>query len=241
VISRAPSCIAAAAVLFAGCGETRAWVLWEPESQAPDASCLDCTYRFALDGLATTTPRGGTTGAGYVDVCPADGVLVGYGGTLQDLPVTVNGVDSAIRIIGSLRATCAAVALAGPGGLVITPTGDPLPARGNETDPAVWSQTCPPGEVIVGVDSQAGLFVDQVSFVCGRLDVVSSPSGPALTVSADSALAPNGGDGGNVFQDRCPQGLVARGHDLRSGGWIDAFALVCGTPTFAIAGRDGGG
>jgi hypothetical protein len=243
VISRARTGVAVAAVLLAGCGaETRGWVLWEPEPEMLDAeACPGCTYRFALQGLVTTSQRGGTDGTDYIDVCPADGVLVGYSGTLQQVPVEVDGVAAVITVIGSLRATCAAVAFSDGNNLVITPTANPLPARGNATDPATWSQMCPPGEVIVGFDSQAGIFLDRVSFVCGKVDVAAAAAGPAFTVSVGNALPPTGGNGGEAHQDRCPRGQVARGQDVRSGLWIGAVALVCGTPSFAIAGRDGGG
>jgi hypothetical protein len=243
VISRALNGIAVAAILLTGCGETRAWVLWERENQVlgTDAGCADCTYRLTLEGLTTTTQRGGTDGTAYVDVCPADGALVGYGGTLQEVPVEVNGAGAMITVIGSLRATCATVALSGNDVLVITPTAETLPARGDATKQATWSQTCPQGEVVVGFDAQAGIFLDRIAFVCGRADVAMSASGPTLTVSVQNALPATGGDGGYVFQDRCPQGQVARGQDLRSGQWINSFALVCGAPSFALTGRDGGG
>jgi hypothetical protein len=244
VISRAFTSIAAAAFVLAGCGaETRGWVLSEHGLEAldADASCVSCTYRFAIDGLTTTGQRGGTDGTAFVDVCPADGVLVGYSGTLQDVPVEVNGVSGVITVLGSLRGTCASVALSGNGDLVITPTAETVPARGDATQPATWSQACPQGQVIVGVDAQAGIFLDRISFVCGQVDVTLSAAGPTLSVSVGNALPATGGDGGAAFQDRCAQGQVARGQDLRSGVWINSFALVCGTPSFPVAGRDGGG
>jgi hypothetical protein len=242
VISRALTGIAVAAMLLTDCGaETRGWVLWERETQILDAeACPDCTYRFALDGLSTTNEQGGTDGVRYVDVCPADGVLVGYSGVLRDVPAQINGTDTVITVVGSLRATCAAVALS-DSGVAITPTAEMLPVRGDATTPATWSQTCPLGELIVGFDSQAGIFLDRVSFVCGKADIVPSTSGPTLAVSVGNALPPAGGNGGGVFQDRCPQGQVARGQSLRSGEWINSFALVCGAASFTIAGRDAGG
>lgn len=228
--------IAGAVLLAHGCGaESRGWVLWEREPTAIDA-CADCTYRFALDGLAATLEHGGTDGVSYVDVCPGDGVLVGYAGTLQDVPVEINGAASVITVIGSLKATCASVAISRAGDLAITPAADPLPTRGEATNPATWSLTCLPGEVIVGVGGRSGIFLDAISVVCARPSLTQSTSGPTITLSGENAVGINGGDGGNAFDDRCPTGQLARGHSLRSGIWINSFGLVCGAPSFSIAG-----
>jgi hypothetical protein len=52
-------------------------------------------------------------------------------------------------------------------------------------------------------------------------------------MGASVTLPAAGGDGGMPFEQACPAGQLARGEALRSGEWIDAFGLVCGTPVLA--------
>lgn len=241
--SAAPA-IALAILLAQGCtAETRGWVLWEraPETPGLDAGCADCTYRFALGSLAITTEHGGTDGSSHVDACPADGALVGYAGTLQQVSVEINGTSSSITVVGSLRGTCASVAISAGGELAITPTAEQLPTRGDAASPPTWWQTCPEGEVVVGYDGRAGIFLDQVSFVCARAAIAQSASGPRMTTSAEHRLQPAGGDGGSPFNEHCGADQIAHGQSLRSDQWINSFALVCGTPSFVVAPRTDGG
>jgi hypothetical protein len=236
--------IAAAVLLVQGCGtETRGWVLWEHEPAVLEAGagCADCTYRFALPGLATTIEHGGAYGLRSVDVCQDDGVLVGYAGTIQQVPVLINGVDSIIDVIGILEPTCASISISANGDLVIAPTARPPLSGSDAGSPATWWQTCPAGEVVVGYEGHSGIFLDQVSFVCARASLTQTASGPMLTVSAGHTLTPAGGDGGVAFQELCSSGQIACGQSLRSEGWIDSFALICGTPSFIVQERDGGG
>jgi hypothetical protein len=46
-----------------------------------------------------------------------------------------------------------------------------------------------------------------------------------------TVFAESGGDGGEPYDVRCPDGEMARGQELRAGQWIDSFGLVCARPT----------
>ena len=58
-----------------------------------------------------------------------------------------------------------------------------------------------------------------------------------MTLSSElpTPLETVGGDGGSAFQDGCPLGQMARGSNVRSGEWVDAFGLICGTPSLNLA------
>jgi hypothetical protein len=74
--------------------------------------------------------------------------------------------------------------------------------------------------------------VDELSFACAHWVVSDVDGSPALTIDRMSTLPPAGGDGGDPFPAvSCPSGEIAVGTALRTGFWLDAFSLVCGTPS----------
>jgi hypothetical protein len=94
-----------------------------------------------------------------------------------------------------------------------------------------WTESCPPDEVVVGIEGRSGVALDALALDCARWSVTSTPTGPALAMASSETSTANGGDGGSAFSLPCPEGQMARGGDLRSGVWIDALGLVCGIPT----------
>ena len=250
----AVACALAAASLHAGCGETKGLILGEAPGGAeppiapdaavaaplPDASpyfldagppCAACSVPVALDGATLTAQQGGTGGTPYTDTCPGNEVIIGYQGFLT--PASVG-----LILVGGIQAVCADLVTSGSAPVQITTSvGATLPIRGMSQD-SPWTQTCPANEVVVGFSGQSGDDLDQVAFECAPWFVSGSndDAGGALSIGSIDTFPPSGGDGGMPFEVACPPGQMARGDNGRSGQWIDAFGLVCGTPSLAADG-----
>ena len=84
-----------------------------------------------------------------------------------------------------------------------------------------FTQTCPDGAVLAGLQGRFGDFIDSVKAVCVRLDAI----GDAVETTVQSA---HGGSGGTTGYDlRCPRGWAVTGLRGRSGFFVDRLQLVC--------------
>jgi hypothetical protein len=192
----------------------------------PDAGCPTCTVPVALSGVSLTSQQGGTTGSPYTDTCPGSQAVIGYEGFLTP-------PSAGLTLVGGIQALCGEMYFSADG--LTTSAGATLPIRGTSQD-APWTQLCPTGAVVVGFSGRSGADLDQVAFVCASLVVSDDDAGSVLTPGPQTTLTPAGGDGGMPYDDACPPGQVARGSNLRSGEWVDAFGLVCGAPALVPGG-----
>jgi hypothetical protein len=180
-----------------------------------------------LGGQSLTGQQGGDGGTAYTDLCPGNQAVIGYQGF-------VTGPEIGLTIIGAIQGVCGELSLGG--GSVTTDAGATLPMRGTTQD-VPWTQMCPADEVVVGFSGRSGAALDQVAFECAPWTASNDVDGGALSAGTIVTLTPAGGDGGSPYEDTCPSGQLARGSNLRAGNWVDAFGLVCGTPTLV---SDGG-
>jgi hypothetical protein len=235
--------LGASAMLFFACGTgTRGPTLLEVGSGAPvdagsdgspsddDASCSVCRGVIVVKDRSTSSQHGGLdAGTPYSDECPDNQVITGFRGTLADAPAST--VSSLVALCGELVAGGAEV-----GEIPIVHAGT-LPERGKRTG-STWEQSCPANAVVTGFSGRAGSALDQVKFQCSRL-LLSRTSADRYALSLDPATIelnpPIGGAGGSPFQAGCPPGQVARGSNVRASDSVDAFGLICGTPSFAFA------
>lgn len=228
--------------ILAGCGGTRGLILGEVPvtdagaigvaDAAPGAddagtdACPACPFPVAVSGATPTTQHGGTTGTAYADTCPPDQAVIGYQGYLT--PPSVG-----LTLVGGIQTLCGALAVNGPPPAPLTTSaGAVLPMRGT-SQVSPWTQTCPPDQVVVAFGGSAGIAVDQLAFTCAPWTATSAAAGATLTMGTPVPLGAAGGDGGTAYQDSCPPGEIALGSNLRAGEWVDAFGLLCGTPTLA--------
>jgi hypothetical protein len=195
---------------------------------APDAGCPTCTAPVALSGVSLTAQQGGTTGSPYTDTCPGSQAVIGYQGFLT--PPSVG-----LTLVGGIEALCGDMSFSANG--LTTSAGAALPIRGTSQD-SPWTQLCPTGEVVVGFSGRSGSALDQVAFVCATLVISDGDTGSVLAVGPQTTLTSAGGDGGMPYDVACSPGQVARGSNLRSGEWVDAFGLVCGVPVLVPVGGD---
>src|SRR5438874_1798691 len=84
-----------------------------------------------------------------------------------------------------------------------------------------FTQTCPNGGVLVGLQGRFGGFIDSVKAVCSRLDSIGD-------VFDTTVLSAHGGSGGTTSYDlRCPRGWAVAGLRGRAGSLVDRIQLAC--------------
>ena len=163
--------------------------------------------RLRTRQVASAKYFGGDGGEPLVWDCPRGSVLTGF---------DVNQSSDDWRGIIGMRPRCG---LAGnPSRRVQTERPNTyLPFFGTRPDDNTVALKCPGDEVVKGVDGRSGLFVDALGLHCGSL----------RHLNATESVAPVGGDGGDPFEFRCPDGTVGTGFAGRVGLKIDAAGIRC--------------
>lgn len=172
--------------------------------------------RLSLGAGADTPLRGNTSGGTlFRDTCPPGEVMIGLDGTVG-------------ASFDQMQVVCGVPSLSAD--LVVTlGAGTTLPMRGTTQNTPISSR-CPSNQMVVGFVGRAGALIDQITLSCAPLIVDQNAT--LAAPGAITALAPAGGTGGNLFDDTpCPSGQVSVGANIRGGGSIDAFGIICGTPT----------
>ncbi len=207
-------------------------VLGEEEPEGPigttDASCDECALDpIRVQDSSRTRQHGGSGGDPSTDLCPGNQVIIGFQGWLTPPEV-------GILLIGGIQALCGELTLGGPQhDQVVVAPGQLTPLRGLARD-AYWTRMCPPDAIVVGFNGRSGIAVDQLTFQCAHWFVASTPTGTTLSSELPTPLDPIGGTGGSSYRDGCPLGQMARGTDVRSDQWVDAFGLICGAPSIHV-------
>jgi hypothetical protein len=172
----------------------------------------------------------------YTDLCAAAGgspgsaVVIGVKGTI-DPPGT------GLTYLKSVGVVCGTLAISGTGPFQVTTTlTEAKIPRGNLPGTVPQEGMCPANEVVVGFDSRAAMYIDQLTFRCAPLTVVPGPQGYALSIGTSKATSAVGADGGNLQSTVvCPKDSVAVGSILRAGNAIDAFGFGCAPVSLAFA------
>jgi hypothetical protein len=168
-------------------------------------------------------------GTPYTDECPENQVVTGYRGTLLDAPAS--DLSSVLTLCGELVVDSATA------GEVRVLRSSTLPERGKRTS-NIWEQSCPANAIVTGASGHAGAAIDEIKFQCSRLILSIGPTGKYVVSVDPSTLElgpPIGGTGGSPFQTACPAGQVTRGNKIRAVDSVNAFGLICSTPSFALA------
>lgn len=174
---------------------------------------------LGFTGAAATVVQGNSSGGTlYPDACPAGQVMVGIAGSVG-------------ASFDQIQVVCGAVSLGSDLGVTIGP-GATLTVRGANVNAPVTA-SCPANQMVVGFGGKAGALIDSLVLRCAPL-VVSAGDGGLYTAAVGTVtpLTAAGGAGGNAFSDTdCAAGAVATGANIRAGNSIDAFGLLCSTPT----------
>jgi hypothetical protein len=182
---------------------------------------------------ATSTPSGqqsaSASGTAYHQSCATDEVVIGYTGT-TDSP------DAAMNQLRTFRAVCASLSISGIDTFAVNTTSkEILPVVGTMPGADQQTQLCPNDQVVIGFAGKSGSDIDQIVLLCAPLTIARAGSSYALSLGSETSRPPLGGPGGSPFAAiHCPAGQVATGNEGRAAFTINAFGLLCGTPTLVV-------
>jgi hypothetical protein len=173
-------------------------------------------------GAATQTPlRSAMASPVFNDSCPTGQVVVGY--WLDP--------DTGNNLVGKIATRCGTLSVDTVACRITIGPGASLPTRGIASSNTPVTLLCPSDQMVVGLKSRSGSFLDQVEFGCAALNLSLVGSTYQLTVGAITWLTPLGGNGGSAAQDTCPSNQVVTGTHTEEGGLLTSIALLCSRPT----------
>jgi hypothetical protein len=167
-------------------------------------------------------------GMNYTDVCTG-GVVIGVQGTV-DAPGT------GLNYLKSVAVVCGTLGVTGTGPFQVTTTlvGPKMP-RGDMPGTVTQQALCPANQVVVGFDSRAAMYIDQLTFRCAPVTVVARTDSYALSIGMSKQIGSVGGSGGNLQSTvLCENDALAVGSVLRAGNAIDAFGFACASASLAF-------
>lgn len=185
------------------------------DSCAPASGCA----HLGTTGMVGTVLRGNVAGGMlFPDTCPAGQVMVGIVGE-------VGGSFDKIGVVCGLPSVSPSLG-------VSIAAGASLPLRGTSPNTPV-SASCPADQMLVGFGGRAGSLFDEIALRCAPVTTPFASGAYTVTIGTIAAVAAVGGtsSGGGFADTDCPAGDVAIGANIRGGGSIDAFGLICATPT----------
>jgi hypothetical protein len=164
-------------------------------------------------------------GTYYTDSC--QGVVIGANGTFDPSTGT-----TAPR---SLQTVCGSIAITVTGTgtyQVTTMLMNLLPVHGDHPASMLEQPRCPKNQMIVGVDTRSGMWVDQLRFLCAPLTISGGPDMYTLSVGSATPIGEIGGDGGGPAPSiNCRSGEVVTTLLIHAGDAIDAFGIGCALPS----------
>lgn len=194
------------------------------EEDAAVAMSTQVPVRFAAGG--STPAYGGPRGEAFAEQCPEGHAIAGYRGFESTEPDRAH--------ILRIQAVCGLVTLR-TGSDPQTTVSDFTYLAEHGTDGSIrWERMCPLNQVVVAFSGYADSinFVNQLVFYCAPLVVTALVGGYALQVGSGPALSAVGKAMAEPFtRVDCPEGQVVTGNQGRSGFWLDALSLACGSPT----------
>jgi hypothetical protein len=182
---------------------------------------------------SVTTPSGQQSasvgGSAFSQPCAANEVIIGYTGTI-DAP------DAAMNQLRSFQAVCASLSVSGTTSFAVhTTTKEILPVVGTMPGASQQTEMCPTDQIVVGFSGRSGSDIDQIVALCAPFKITGSSPSYTLSLGTETANLPVGGPGGNPFAAiHCPSGQVAMGDEGRAAFTINAFGLLCATPTLEV-------
>jgi hypothetical protein len=171
-----------------------------------------------------------TGGTAFSQNCATNEVVIGFKGT-------VDPPDAATNWLRGFQAICGSLSITGTTTFSVhTTQAETLPQPGTGVGSTTQTRTCAANQMVVGFSGQSGGYMDQLDFICAPLNIGGTSPNYTLTVGTPSApLQFLGGPGGSPFAAiNCPAGQIAVGDTGRAGGFVDAFGLLCSTPSLVV-------
>lgn len=207
----AGACVAGSALV---CDDSQAGT---NDSCVPASGCAS----LGFTGTTSTTSYGNTGGGTlYADTCPAGQLMIGFqamlGASFDQIGV-VCGVPTVNAALG-----------------VDVAAGATLPLRGTIDIGTAASGACPANQMVVGFGGAAGGLLDNLVLRCAPITATYASNAYAVSIGTISDQPGVGGSGGAPFADTdCAVGEVAIGANIRAGGSVDAFGLICSAASIA--------
>jgi hypothetical protein len=111
--------------------------------------------------------------------------------------------------------------------------GATLALRGTNPGTAA-SGACPANQMVVGFGGAAGGLLDNLVLRCAPVTATYASNAYTVAIGTIVAQPAIGGSGGSPFSDTdCAAGEVAIGANIRAGGSVDAFGLICSAASIA--------
>jgi hypothetical protein len=189
------------------------------------------TVNPASTATALAAPSAG--GGAFNQTCATNEVVIGFMGQ-------VDPPDAATNWLRNFQAICGSLSVTGTTTFSVRTTqAETLPIPPTNTGVGSTTQTrmCPANQMVVSFNGRQGGYIDQLIFTCAPLTIGGASPNFTLSIGAPSApLTPLGGPGGSPFANaiNCPANEVAVGDTGRAGGFIDAFGLLCSTPSLVV-------
>jgi hypothetical protein len=163
-------------------------------------------------------------GSPFIDDCQ-DSVVIGVNGTNQP--------SSGTQAPRSLQTVCGTLSVTGTGPYqVSTMLKGILPVHGSFPGSVIQNQLCPANQVIVGVDTRQGMWVDELRLLCAPITVSVASEMYTLSIGSATPLGSIGGDGGGPAPAiNCAKGEIVTTLYIHAGDAIDAFGIGCAAPS----------
>jgi hypothetical protein len=198
-------------------------------------ACKTCSGSIVLNlsNAVTSMLWGGDGGRQFPpDRCGVGEAVVGYQGTVNGNTLVNN--DAAVAVIGSIQAMCGRLLSDDSATTVTWVQSASLPVRGTPTT-MFWFAQCNTDEVVVALKGGYGDAFDQIDVICGKIQLAPATGGKVVTVdpTAGRLVGQAGGDGfGATYDFSCGKDKIVIGSVVHAGLLIDAFGVICATPTF---------
>jgi hypothetical protein len=165
------------------------------------------------DAPVALTEAGGPEGAALAPCLNAPGQ-----------PETCNGIDDDCD--GTVDERC-------PSGIVIGAANARSPTYGESDGGGPYDDTCPPGEVLIGLSTVTSSWLMQIGGICGHLSIRETtdtdPRSYGVDVSRGTTMPNRGRTSGQSGAVVCPDGGVVVGVAGKAGLYIDQLSLRCGS------------
>lgn len=168
---------------------------------------LTCSYKVEDGTYSWLTGHGGGSGTTSQLSCPSGYVAVGVVSRAGIYVDAVGLLCSYLYSDGSLGTAYAYGPTGGSGG-------------------TYYSDQCPAGQMLVGLDGRSYSWTDQISGFCSPVRTWVSSSPAVYTY-----LAQRGGTGGNYYWESCPNGYAVTSLWLYTGSYVNYIQARCNRVT----------
>jgi hypothetical protein len=150
------------------------------------------------------------------------------------IPDTSSGVDGCVPtalVCDGLVHACDGVVDKGcPNGMTFGSPTTESPAWGG-TGGTAFSDTCPDGQVLVGLAGQVGGYIDRINGICGTVAVAKNTSSVpytySVTIGAGTTLPSHGIQSSTPHSAQCPADQAIVAIQGSSGNGVDAVQIWC--------------